>query len=71
MLHIVQVDIDGNGTLDMNEFLYLLDVHFDFCGCQPTEDLLPVFRYSSALLDLVVFVSNPFPDCWTDEAEVS
>jgi len=38
------VDLDGNGTLDVDEFLNLLDRHYSFCEADPNADLEPVYR---------------------------
>ncbi len=39
-----QVDLDGSGTLDVDEFLNLLTAHYSFCDSDPRVDLRPVFR---------------------------
>ncbi len=49
------MDLDGSGTLDVDEFLNLLDAHYSFCDSDPVADLRPVFRRVLNLFDLSFF----------------
>jgi Ca2+-binding EF-hand superfamily protein len=40
--HLTQVDVDGNGTLDLSEFMNFMNNHF--CSWNPANDLQSVFR---------------------------
>ena len=52
MIDVLQVDVDGNGTLDLSEFMQFMNSHF--CAWNPANDLEAVFR----LLDRKVKVEE-------------
>ena len=52
IIDVLQVDVDGNGTLDLSEFMQFMNSHF--CAWNPANDLEAVFR----LLDRKVKVEE-------------